>query len=196
MALFGSKSPLCQYCQSPYCSGQCMTQAHADAQLAKYHQVMAQQMQNLPGLSSMFGQQSQQISKAPEVRKSLPEEEVICATGGIIGWRSWRVPCFGSELLSFNGAVWPVRAPLRAICTNGPTNCTGARCSCGLYAWKKREFLTVNANEYSSIEGEVWLWGKVIDCEKGYRAEFAYPKSFINSADARRIATIYGVETL
>jgi hypothetical protein len=28
------------------------------------------------------------------------------------------------------------------------------------------------------VIGEVYLWGKVVDCEHGYRAQYAYPKRF------------------
>ncbi len=42
--------------------------------------------------------------------------------------------------------------------------------------------------------GQVSLWGKVILCERGYRAQFAYPKRLIviGSAEDERIQTMAG----
>lgn len=132
---------------------------------------------------------------APKRLAPLPIEELICATGGIVAWRSWRVHCFEDQLYSFNGTVWPVRQALRAKCANG-VGCTGNACTCGIYSWMKREKLKVNESGHSAIDGEVWLWGKVIEHEFGYRSEYAYPKAFADSVDARRIGKIYGVPVI
>ena len=112
---------------------------------------------------------------------------------GLVGWRLWRIPCFGDTMLSINGAVWKPREALRATCNKGATSCRGHHCECGIYAWKKRGDVETNEDGYNCIKGEVWLWGKIIEHEKGYRAEYAYPKSFEKSADAERVAAIYGV---
>jgi hypothetical protein len=175
---WGQQQPYgCPYCGSPHCIGGCVANPVPPGMQA---------------VKSLFD--AQQV--APQ--KPLPEEEIFCATGGLVGWREWRVPCFGNKLLSFNGTVWPVREPLRATCKKAlPTECLGHNCACGLYAWKDRKDLKVNQAEFSCISGEVWLWGKVVEHEKGYRAEFSYPKAFVNSgADARRLGQIYGVKLI
>jgi hypothetical protein len=32
------------------------------------------------------------------------------------------------------------------------------------------------------VIGEVSLWGKLVDCQYGYRAQFAYPKRFYSNS--------------
>jgi len=49
-------------------------------------------------------------------------------------------------------------------------------CLCGIYAAKDLETLRRVLNG-GLIVGEVYLWGKVIPGELGYRAQYAYPKS-------------------
>src|SRR5215831_2842287 len=61
-------------------------------------------------------------------------------------------------------------------------------CECGIYAYKEksrllREIRNIYAgrwllanNRYVPIYGEMNLWGKVIEHEDGYRAQFGYPK--------------------
>lgn len=50
------------------------------------------------------------------------------------------------------------------------------QCSCGLYALKARD---MGSSYLSSAQawGEVYLWGKVIEGDFGYRAQYAYPKN-------------------
>jgi hypothetical protein len=49
-------------------------------------------------------------------------------------------------------------------------------CSCGIYAAKDLDTLRTVSGP-GLIVGEVYLWGKVIPGELGYRAQYAYPKS-------------------
>ena len=53
-------------------------------------------------------------------------------------------------------------------------------CMCGIYAYKeKSRLLREMRNIYSGLRlvyGEINLWGKVIEHEDGYRAQFGYPK--------------------
>jgi hypothetical protein len=48
-------------------------------------------------------------------------------------------------------------------------------CSCGIYALKPG----VRNSYGGAVRGEVWLWGKVIVGEHGYRAQYAYPKLLV-----------------
>jgi hypothetical protein len=194
----------CQNCGSPLCRGQCAQNAVA----AQQGQQMAQGFTSL-SMQQLMNQQRDmmmqmltspimlgQTGEATKKHKPLPEESELCATGGLIGWRLWRIPCFGETMLSINGAEWKPREALRALCNKGATSCLGQRCECGIYAWKKRGDVETNEDGYNCIKGEVWLWGKIIEHEKGYRAEYAYPKSFEKSADAVRVAEIYGVKLI
>jgi hypothetical protein len=59
-----------------------------------------------------------------------------------------------------------------------------AECQCGFYAFKTLpqlvEWLEHRETELDLVIGDVYLWGKVVDCEHGYRAQYAYPKRFYN----------------
>jgi len=58
-----------------------------------------------------------------------------------------------------------------------------AECGCGFYAFKTLPDLVewLENRESSIILGEVYLWGKVVDCQYGYRAQYAYPKRFYSN---------------
>jgi hypothetical protein len=64
-----------------------------------------------------------------------------------------------------------------------------AGCLCGIYAYKNAVQLDHSDKPYAA--GEVYLWGRIIEHETGYRAEFAYPKRLTivdGGAQASRIA--------
>lgn len=50
-------------------------------------------------------------------------------------------------------------------------------CSCGFYALKSvgDEELSFQPGEDVCL-GSVYLWGRVIECQNGYRAQYAYPQ--------------------
>jgi hypothetical protein len=80
--------------------------------------------------------------------------------------------------------VWPARGPVRAVCAARgergwhPHRSPGEGCRCGIYAAKRLEQLPREAyvvTAATAVVGSVAVWGKVIDHERGYRVEFAYP---------------------
>jgi hypothetical protein len=50
-------------------------------------------------------------------------------------------------------------------------------CTCGIYALK-RPWPPGSIHPRFPICGEVYLWGKIIEHRAGWRAQYAYPKSF------------------
>ena len=114
---------------------------------------------------------------------------------------AWRVWIYHDKLLtSFNGDKWiPKRKNVAECCRLKMASAVGhsakrlhplwepapnSNCSCGIYAVKRMipytkpvygESIGIPAGYGLSIAGKVALWGKVIEHEKGYRAEFAYP---------------------
>jgi hypothetical protein len=83
---------------------------------------------------------------------------------------------------------WAPREAQQAICYSpGPRGRHHAPkhyCGCGLYAFNSIEpdFALNPAYVAGSMPnrialGAVSLWGKVLVCTRGYRAEFAYPRS-------------------
>lgn len=110
-------------------------------------------------------------------------------------------------LCSRNGMVWPPRKKLRAVCKrNGldpfaTHDAPHVNCQCGIYAFDNPDHSDMKAGAY--IWGEVALWGDVLICESGYRAEFAYPKTiFVRTNGTKTIRWLtdeieaqYGVPT-
>lgn len=181
----------CPMCGSLFCQGGCQQNMNAQQIQQDQNYLQALHQAQLDQMRQMMINQSPVKKRVP-----LPEESILCATGGIVGWRLWRIPCFGDTLLSINGEAWKPREALRAECKKGPTQCQGIHCECGIYAWKNRSNVEENDNSCNCIKGEVWLWGKIIEHAKGYRAEYAYPKAFEKSVDADRVARAYGVKIL
>ena len=59
-----------------------------------------------------------------------------------------------------------------------------AKCTCGVYAAKSLEHLRKNGYDRCGVYGEVCLWGTVVEHERGWRAQLAYPKNLFLSVDA------------
>jgi hypothetical protein len=84
------------------------------------------------------------------------------------------------------------------------------RCGCGIYALKKAQAVDelrrahTPRHSYAAalrtfVSGEVSLWGRLIEHEHGYRAEYAYPRrivvprsfrGFVHAGDRRTIRRI------
>jgi hypothetical protein len=113
----------------------------------------------------------------------------------IVGWRSWLVVCEGEgfRLRSvLYDALWPPRSELVAGCLRRGSPwrrrsdhlSPASRCRCGIYA------VTEPEDAASYLEGRSWgdalgahrvigtvsLWGRVVECTRGWRASHAYPK--------------------
>ncbi|MGH2722076.1 MAG: hypothetical protein ACRDJO_10815 [Actinomycetota bacterium] len=98
----------------------------------------------------------------------------------IVGWRYWRVD--GSALGSLTrDAPWSPLQGFEAGCRlagrHGPV--PDPACNCGVYA--ARDLRTLQAMATPSVRhplavGKVALWGRIIPAERGYRAQFGYPK--------------------
>jgi hypothetical protein len=110
----------------------------------------------------------------------------------IIGYRIWQWDAAG--LKSLNGELWFPRQPLSAVCradakgsilgltkpaVHDAADLPSLRCTCGVYAAKSREHLNRCGYRKFAVRGEVFMWGRMVEHERGWRAEFAYPKTFI-----------------
>lgn len=100
----------------------------------------------------------------------------------IMGWRAWVLS--GSRrgdlvrLLPIGDrkTPWPPREPARAGCAWARTHgeAPGVDCRCGLHATHRLEPL--RRARSPAVLGRVALWGRVIEHEHGFRAQFAYPQ--------------------
>lgn len=133
----------------------------------------------------------------PKPQKPLPEEHLVSA---VTGYRAWNVPLFVDELRSVaKASKWLPYQRFEAQCA--AQQCEGVSCQCGIYAFNQ---LKLVKDEYRGegksrkyVYGEVYLWGRVLECKDGYRAQFAYPKAFVNTgAVAKRMSEVFGVPLL
>lgn len=86
--------------------------------------------------------------------------------------------------------IWPVGAPFAAQCHSrslrlwrkAPHETPVTKCTCGIYAVPAAVIPRLARDgamppDRSFVIGAVSLWGSVVECERGWRAAFAYPDS-------------------
>ena len=116
----------------------------------------------------------------------------------LIGWRTWAAVEEDGALtlrsVVFDGR-WPPGERVAAACLHRARNGLLGRmfrleahqapdedCECGLYAAPGPDQVLPYLDRHallrwarSAVVGRVALWGRVIECERGWRAAFAYP---------------------
>jgi hypothetical protein len=118
---------------------------------------------------------------APEMNLEVVVPDMA---GPIVGWRGWQTR--GDDVLSSLSwqANWPPMQPMKAACTfkrQRPNHDSPALdCSCGIYALTEQAWRETPVG--GTVQGTVNLWGRVIvgrtgAYQRGYRAEFAYPRT-------------------
>jgi hypothetical protein len=97
----------------------------------------------------------------------------------VFGWRYWQLsPRRLLRSVTQSKFEWPPGRVLRAVCVEIGHPAPAERCNCGLYANPELEALRQHGlclAPEAIVLGQVALWGKVVDDEPSYRAEFAYP---------------------
>jgi hypothetical protein len=126
-------------------------------------------------------------STTHEVAIAPDYAEPLCA------WRLWEVENLNAapRLRSlYRISFWPVGAPLEARCeaqrlrlSRRPRHAAPTEtCTCGIYAAPFeliRRKLAVDGGLPPGclfVIGTVSLWGDVLECERGWRAAYAYPR--------------------
>lgn len=114
----------------------------------------------------------------------------------IIGLRAWVInhgflASSYTSRNSFGGAHWPAREKFSAACEiyrGLPTysdrkhvvhEAPKQDCSCGVYACERELEIQYNAENGPFVWGRVALWGRVVQHNKGWRAQYAYPVSLV-----------------
>lgn len=107
----------------------------------------------------------------------VSEARIPDYTHTLIGYRVWSVR--GGHLSSFGVAhQWQTKVALKAECVQGEVHeAPDTDCECGYWSFKSIDLLAeaVRCNG-DVVVGPVHIWGRVIECENGYRSEFCYPK--------------------
>jgi len=106
---------------------------------------------------------------------------VDAATEPVMAWRAWALTgrADGTGLLlrpvAGRSRPWPPRRPAEAACKHARLHAApSVNCSCGLHGSFAPDIL--RKTRTPAVLGRVALWGRVIEHELGYRAEFAYPQ--------------------
>lgn len=122
----------------------------------------------------------------------------------LTGWRAWdvRVKSRGLRLEALGSEVkWKPKQQMVAKCTLPGRRQHAAPafdCTCGFWAFKTVDMLTaaLNGSFGSEIKvlGSVSLWGKIVETENGYRAQYAYPSElWLMSREHEELGMIYDV---
>jgi hypothetical protein len=103
------------------------------------------------------------------------------ASEPIVAWRAWALTGRrdGTELLlrpvAKRARTWRPREVVEASCrTSRWHEAPDPACTCGLHGTHGLEVL--RKTKCPAVLGRVALWGRVIEHEHGYRAQFAYPQ--------------------
>jgi hypothetical protein len=113
-------------------------------------------------------------------------------------WRLWRLrrveTLRGERPLRLAAAgrfgipkFWEPREATRAVCSSYRTTheAPWPSCRCGIYGFREREMAERALRRYARDKlsrwalGRVSLWGRVVECTNGWRAELAYPYDLI-----------------
>jgi hypothetical protein len=92
-------------------------------------------------------------------------------------WLGWRAHADAPVLLPViaGGGPWPARRPARAVCRRRRGHDVPAEgCLCGLHATTDEARL--RRTRSPGVVGTVAMWGRVVEHERGYRAEMGYPQ--------------------
>lgn len=160
----------------------------------------------------------------PAKPKPTPPRELELAfdTEPIVGWRMWRIVDYRRHggaterrLAPLAGrTLWHPRQRFSASCEprtlygrthDGDHEAPWPSCMCGVWALRDRAAAEEKALErlpagpHHACFGEVYLWGRVLEFKRGWRAAYAYPKRLILYAgpDAEwlrgELGRLYGV---
>lgn len=151
-----------------------------------------------------------------EARKVQPKLVIPDLTTCLVGWRGWRVTAAGDgyrlQALGRN-EIWSPKKPIAAECREDymtmsifsswgepdntkPHDCPSKDCHCGVWAFRSLDEFKKMAESYHStvVVGQVYLWGRVLECENGYRAQYAYPKElWLFNEEHESLGWIYNV---
>jgi hypothetical protein len=101
----------------------------------------------------------------------------------VVGYRAWQWDASG--LRSLCGEPWHPGRTLAAGCKFSISGLVHQvhdaplmSCTCGIYAAKSQVDLRTAGYTGSGIQGEVLLWGTLVEHELGWRAQYACPKNF------------------
>lgn len=114
----------------------------------------------------------------------------------ITAWRAWDAK---NGILEAVGSEhqWIPKVANRAQCKHYGHKAPQFSCSCGFWSFKTLKLLLKSMPTYAAnvtVVGTVEIWGRVIECEFGFRSEFAYPKElWLLNEGQESLSWTYGV---
>jgi hypothetical protein len=123
----------------------------------------------------------------------------------ITAYRAWQAGFVNHDQLRLvalgSRMIWEPRQKVEAECrplgtpTHGRHRSPEFNCWCGVWGFSNLEKLLSALVTYRvSAIGKVSLWGRVIETEDGYRAQYAYPQElWLPDRTLENIGLIYGV---
>jgi len=119
----------------------------------------------------------------------------------VVAWRAWRVTTKlnGQWTLKALGqdGLWEPKKMMEAKCSGGQDHPAPHRdCNCGIWSFRTLEELLPALKGYDNVKvlGQVSIWGRVLECENGFRSQFAYPKElWLLDETMEQIGYAYGV---
>ncbi len=120
----------------------------------------------------------------------------------IVAWRAWapRVLDGGQWGLGALGQthIWIPKKAMEAVCCASDPSAHPAPhrdCTCGIWSFRSLdELLPALAGYAVKVFGQVTIWGRIIECEHGFRSQFAYPKElWLLDPSMEQLGYTYGV---
>jgi len=180
-----------------------------DAERRKQEALYYTQMQQMHALAGMGASvdlgPDLSVEKLKEKITSLSAAEALHLTppmpdhvATLTGWRGWKVNKNGLVALGQSSAWEPKKAPAAKCTKASDQHDSPARdCTCGYWSFKSMDLLQEALKPYASsvvVVGSVDIWGKVIECENGFRSQYAYPKElWLLKPDLDFLSWTYGV---
>lgn len=115
-----------------------------------------------------------------EEPKSSAAGRIPDYTHTLVAWRAWLVRSRRLDSLGVDN-LWQPRVALPANCVKMDDvnhHSPSMDCTCGYWSFKTLDVLgeAIRHDENMAVIGKVAIWGRVIECEQGYRSEYAYPQ--------------------
>lgn len=133
-----------------------------------------------------------------EKLKSVEPRKVLMAAPDyvqpIVAWRAWRVSGMKLQSLGRDNIWEPKKAMSAENCRSHEAPLSN--CGCGIWSFNTLEELVEAVQGYNSkpVVGTVSLWGRLIQCEHGWRAQYAYPQElWLLSKEHEQLGYLYGV---
>ena len=141
------------------------------------------QKEDSPTPHDRFKDRVHELEVAKPVKLANPNPAAVAHrapdyTATMTGWRAWDVSEGLLEAVG-NKHRWKPRRVEAAVCRSGVHEAPKFNCHCGFWSFKTLELLLEarkGAPGPDPVVGPVEIWGRVIECENGFRSEFAYPK--------------------